>query len=96
MTMSIRVKRTAAVPSEAIPRGISYLGTKGGSDDKVALSSADGTFPTLWQRDQTPAKPVLRVTYFLFQYAFMTAAIAENHLSTMANMNTPTHVPKIA
>ena len=96
MTMSIRVKRTAAVPSEAIPRGISYLGTKGGSDDKVASSSVDGAFPTLRQRDQKAANPVPRITYFLFQYAFMTAAVAENHLSTMANMNTPTHVPKIA
>jgi len=47
MTMSMRVKCTAVVPSEAIPRGISYLGTKGGSDDKIALSSVGGALATL-------------------------------------------------
>lgn len=47
MTISIRVKCTPFVPSEAIPRGISYLGTNGGSDDKIALSSVGGALATL-------------------------------------------------
>ena len=47
MTMSIRVKCTAAVPREAIPRGMSYPGTKGGSDDKIAFSSVGGALATL-------------------------------------------------
>lgn len=97
MTISIRVKCTAFVPREAIPRGISYLGTKGGSDDRISLSSAEGALATLRQRDQRPANVEhCGPTYFLFQYVFITAAVAENHLSTMANMNTPTHVPKTA
>jgi hypothetical protein len=47
MTMSMRAKRRAVVPRVAIPRGMSYLGTKGGSDDKIALSSAGGALATL-------------------------------------------------
>lgn len=59
MTMSIRVKCTDCVPSEAIPRGISYLGTKGGSDDKIALSSLGGALATLQRQDQLKARPNL-------------------------------------
>lgn len=47
ITMSIRVKRTDFVPSIAIPLGISYLGTKEGNDDKIALSSLGGALATL-------------------------------------------------
>ena len=47
MTMSIRVYCTDFVPSEAIPRGISYLGTKAGNVDKIAFSSLGGALATL-------------------------------------------------
>lgn len=57
ITMSIRVKRIDFVPSIAIPLGISYLGTKGGSDDKIALSSTGEALATLRGRDQKPIKP---------------------------------------
>jgi len=96
MTISIRVKCTAAVPREAIPRGISYPGTKGGSDDKIAFSSVGGALAILRLTGSMIRQTNLSPTYFLFQYAFITAAVAENHLSTIPNMNTPTHVPRIA
>jgi len=47
MTISTRVKCTAFVPSGAIPRCVSYLGTKQGSDDKMALSPVGGVLTTL-------------------------------------------------
>lgn len=56
MTMSISVKWTDFVPSEAIPRGISYLGTKGGSDDKIAFSSFGGALATLKEKGQTKTR----------------------------------------
>ena len=59
MTISIRVKCTAFVPSEAIPRGMSCLGTNGGSDDKIALSSVGGALATLYIWDQRPINPAL-------------------------------------
>ena len=63
--MSIRVKCTAFVPSEAIPRGISYLGTKGGSDDKIVLSSVGGALATLWWWDQKSVKPTVHAYLLL-------------------------------
>ena len=59
MTISIRVKCTAAVPREAIPRGISYPGTKGGSDDKIAFSSVGGALAILQRLDQRSIEPAL-------------------------------------
>ena len=47
MAISIRVKCTAFVPSEAISRGMSYLGTEQGNDDTITLSSVGGVFADL-------------------------------------------------
>ena len=62
----------------------------------MALSSVGGALVDLERWDQRSIDPPCGPTYFLFRYAFMTAAVVENHLSTAANMNTPTHVPNTA
>ena len=69
------------------------------SGDKTRERRQDGLEPSWW----SPHHPVkmesgrstsaCNRTYFLIQCAFVTTVVAENHLSTAVNMNTPMHVP---